>query len=319
MNRVWLMLCFVWLSLPGRAQSQFFFNHYMLNPSFFNPAWVGTESIASATFQYRSQWTGYNTTFDGAGGAPSTQLLSVVLPVVDFPISGLGLNVSNDNLGPLANQQIQISTSYALTMRKGTLRVGIMPGLYGRTLKFDQLRFNDVTDPYNIQQRETQLKPDFSAGLFYQSNNKFLVGLSGLNLLESNFDFGLADSLGNQIKRSYYLFLARPISFSPEISILPNVMIRSNFSGFTFDLGAMIFLNEKIWGGISYRLEESIILYFGYSMLKDNALKLGYSFDYVIQNQDAKQVTSNEIFLKYDLPNLIFGGKKSVKTPRFAF
>ncbi|MEQ9006382.1 MAG: type IX secretion system membrane protein PorP/SprF, partial [Ekhidna sp.] len=64
----------------GFAQNDFFFNHYMFNPSYYNPAWVGTEDQAFAAAHHRSQWVGYDATFD-PGGAPTTQLISLVVPV----------------------------------------------------------------------------------------------------------------------------------------------------------------------------------------------------------------------------------------------
>jgi hypothetical protein len=51
----------------------------------------------------------------------------------------------------------------------------------------------------------------------------------------------------------------------------------------------------------------------------ENQLKFGYAFDYVVKDREAKEVTSHEIYIRYNLPDLIFGGRKAVKTPRFNF
>ena len=55
----------------------------------------------------------------------------------------------------------------------------------------------------------------------------------------------------------------------------------------------------------------------GLNLLKDNSLRAGYSFDYVIQNRDAKQATSHEIMVSYALPVGVYGEKKIIRTPRF--
>ena len=55
----------------------------------------------------------------------------------------------------------------------------------------------------------------------------------------------------------------------------------------------------------------------GYSLMDKNRLKLGFALDLVIQENQAKKATSQEVFVRYDLLDLVFGGKKKIKTPRF--
>ncbi len=322
MLKKWLCIVFLFsLSGSALAQNGFFFSHYMFNPSYFNPAWVGTERQAFAAFQYRNQWLGYSSSFDGEGGAPSTQLLTFNVPV-NGVISGLGVNLSNDNLGPLNNVMGQFSVSAKWELNIGTVSFGLMPSFFSQTQKFDELRFNDPEDPLNIGTRQTQINPDLGAGIFFQTNKNIYIGISALNLLEPSFNFGInidTVDFGNKFKRNYTGLIGTAINLNPDLTIRPSVLVRSDLVGVTFDLSAVAIFKERMWGGLSYRRSESAILLLGYSLLEDNVLKLGYSFDYVIQEQDAKQPTSHEIFIRYDIPDLIFGGKKIVKTPRFSF
>ena len=69
--------------------------------------------------------------------------------------------------------------------------------------------------------------------------------------------------------------------------------------------------------GTSYRHNEAVILFFGYSLLKQNRLHLGYAFDYVVKNINAKSTTSNEIHIRYDLP--MPQVKKPIRTPRYIY
>lgn len=318
----WLILpVLLFACLAGYAQNGFFFSHYMLNPSYFNPAWVGSEGRAFAAFQYRNQWLGYTSSFDGLGGAPNTQLLTFNIPV-NGTISGIGFNISNDNLGPLNNVQGQFSISASWDIGPGKISVGLMPGFFSQTERFDELRFNNPEDPLNIGTRQTQLRPDFNAGIFFKAKNNVFVGLSAMNILEPSFNFGInidTVDFGNQFKRNYTGLIGTALTINEDLVIQPTALIRSDLVGFTFDVSAIAIFKQKMWGGISYRRSESAILLLGYSLLEDNILKLGYSFDYVVDEQDAKQPTSHEIFIRYDLPDLIFGGKKAIKTPRFSF
>ncbi len=322
MIKKWLNVSILlFLGLMAQAQNGYFFSHYMLNPSYFNPAWVGSEGTAFAAFQYRNQWLGYTSSFDGPGGAPNTQLLTFNIPV-NGVISGLGANISNDNLGPLNNIQAQFSVAARWNLSFGTLSVGIMPGIFSQTEKFDELRFNDPEDPLNLGTRQTQIRPDLNSGIYFRANNNIYIGLSAMNILEPSFNFGIdIDSVdfGNQFKRSYTGLLGTVLTINEDLVIQPSVLVRSDLVGYTFDMSAIAIFKNKMWGGISYRRSESAILLLGYSLLEDNVLKLGYSFDYVVDEQDAKQPTSHEIFIRYDLPDLVFGGKKAIKTPRFSF
>jgi hypothetical protein len=52
-------------------------------------------------------------------------------------------------------------------------------------------------------------------------------------------------------------------------------------------------------------------------MLKDNALRIGYSFDYIISARAAKSPTSQEFMISYKLPPPNPNGKSITRTPRF--
>ena len=94
-------------------------------------------------------------------------------------------------------------------------------------------------------------------------------------------------------------------------------MVQSDFKKALINFGAIAKLNDKFWGGLSYKYQESAAMILGMSLLKSKALEIGYGFDYVVHDQEAKQPTSHEIRLGYLLPVNNFGGKKVIRTPRF--
>ncbi len=315
--RYLFLLGFLTLTLIVRAQNDPFFSHYMFNRSYYNPAALGVEPVASVAFQMRSQWVGYTSSFDGSGGAPNTQLLSLVAPVKSNYLSGVGLHVLNDNLGPVNNLQIQIPLSYQLNLKRGTLDIGIMPGFFSQTQNFDELRFVDPTDVLNVGSKETQLNPNLAAGIFYNSYKKFFVGVSATNLLEPSFDFGL-DSLQNELARTVNAMAGFDFQINSDLVVRPSTLVRYDLNTFTFDLSVLAEYKNLAWGGLSYRRDESVIFMVGYSFLSNNELKVGYALDYVLDEQESKQPTSHEFMIKYNLPNFIFGGRKAIKTPRFS-
>lgn len=315
--RYLLLFGFLAFALVTKAQNDAFFSHYMFNRSYYNPGALGVEPVSSVTFQIRSQWVGYSSSFDGSGGAPNSQLLSAVVPVKSNFLSGAGLHVLNDNLGPINNLQVQIPISYQMSLSSGTLDIGIMPGLFSQTVSGGQFRPVEPDDPLIPTGTETQINANLGAGLFYNSYKKFFVGVSGVNLLEPGFDFGL-DSLENKLSRSVNAMAGFDFQVSSDITIRPSTLIRYDLNTFTFDFSVLADYKNLAWTGVSYRRSEAVIFMIGYSFLANNELKVGYALDYVIDEQNAKEPTSHEFVIKYNLPNFIFGGRKAVKTPRFS-
>lgn len=304
----------IFVAYLGYGQNDFFFNHYMFNPSYYNPAWVGTEDQAFAAAHHRSQWAGYDATFD-PGGAPTTQLLSLVVPVKST-FSGFGISVANDRTGPLNSVQARIAISAKKEFRFGEISIGVMPGINSASINTNY-RFVDQGDTFIPNGSESQIRANLHAGMFYQSRKDYFIGLSVENLLQPTFSFGTPAS--NQVPLNYILMGGTSIGLMRDLVLNPTILVRSDLNTYTYDISAIATYQERMWGGIAFRRAESLSLLLGYSFLEGNKLKAGYSFDYVIKDRDAKQPTSHEVFIRYDLPDLVFGGRKAVKTPRFTF
>ncbi|MEM6641742.1 MAG: PorP/SprF family type IX secretion system membrane protein [Bacteroidota bacterium] len=304
--------------MVGHAHSQtdFFFNHYMLNPSYFNPAFVGEEENAFAIAQHRTQWAGYNPTI-GTGSAPSTQLLSLNIPAKRV-ISGIGAVAINDRQNNLRSNQIRFQVALTRQLRAGVLSLGLSPAVNVQTI--DPGDFISV-DPEDFGTRQSEVKPNFHAGIRFQFNSRYIVGLSMENIVAPTFNLNGFDQL-DYFERVVNVFVLREYALSRELKVIPSLLARTNpgsIANFTLDLSVLAYYQNKLWGGLAFKRSESLTALIGYAFLKDGKLKAGYSFDYVISEQAAKEPTSHEVFIRMDLPELIFGGRKAIKTPRFAF
>lgn len=305
---------------PLLAQNSVFFNHYMLNPSYFNPAWGGGEKKGFVALQYRNQWTGYSTSYDGSGGAPTSSMLSAIIPVQGSRFSSFGMNVIQDQQGVVTNFQVAIPISYTIPLSRSSVSIGLAPGVFMQRVDADQYRANNPDDPLvqGLAGSGSQMSPNLGAGIYYRNEKGFFVGVGVENIFQPGIDYGVS-GLNNSQVRVYDLHAGHAWKISDDFSISPTVIVSTDLNNFTFNLGAIAKIKDKIWTGLAYRNSESGTVYLGYSMLKDNQLKAGYSFEYVFFNQGAKSITTNELFIRYDLPNLVFGGRKRVKTPRFTF
>lgn len=312
MKRILLFLIVVGFATKAKSQQNPFFSHFALNPTYYNAGYIGVEEYAHVIAMHRSQWLGYP-----GGNAPTTQLLTLSAPI-QWKLTGAAINIFNDNLGPVSNIEIQAGVGYKKDFSFGTISLGVMPGIYSKTLNGDDLIFDDPNDPFNTGTRESQIKPDVSAGIYFKSRKNFHFGLGVTNIMSPKFNFGIED-FNNQVARSFNLSGGTIYKIRRDITLAPTAIVRSDLQTYTLDIGSMLYFKDRIWGGLTYRLEESANVLLGYSFLDSKALKAGYSFEYVIQEQEAKQPISFEIFIRYDLPNVIFGGKKQQHTPRFRF
>lgn len=287
--------------------------HYMFNPVFFNPAFSGSEGTTRLTALHRTQWLGYQPTLD-EGGAPSTQLFTFSNPLLGMN-SGIGGYVSNDRLGPLNNLEVQGSYAYFKKLGNGLLSAGVKAGFYSQTIDFAKYRAINPNDPLiNTKGKESQVKPDLGLGLSYRTE-KFYAGVSMNHILRSTFDFGLNQRA--MLQPTLYLTGGYFYEVNFDLKLQVMTLVKSDFNKTAIDFGGIAYFKDTMWGGLSFRESEAAILMFGYSLLRDKSLKIGYALDYVIKDQPAKQPTSHEIMLAYELPVATAVQRKIVRTPRY--
>ncbi|MDX1627175.1 MAG: type IX secretion system membrane protein PorP/SprF [Fulvivirga sp.] len=309
---IWLGASFFCFNV-AKAQQDAQFSYYTQNQLFYNPAFSGVEGITQITALHRSQWFGYDATFDD-GSAPTTQVLSVTSPIYKFN-SGFGAYVVNDNLGNVNNLQVQASYAYHLGIKKSKLSFGVRLGLISQSIDKGQYRAIDTGDPVIINSSESQVRPDMALGVYFRSEH-FWAGASFNHLLKSEFDFGV-DVARNALENHAYLMMGYIHDVNFNLKLEPSMLVQTDFNEFNVMLGATAYYKDQLWVGLAFRQSEDVNALLGYNFLKDKSLSFGYSFGYVVKDQDAKQPTSHEILLSYQLPVNPGSGKKVVRTPRF--
>lgn len=285
----------------------------MFNTLFYNPGFSGTEGVTKMTLLHRSQWLGYQPTF-GGGGAPTTQIVSFSTPIFKLN-SGFGAYIINDRLGPQNNLEAQASYAYHLGIKESKLSVGVRLGVYSQSINFNLYRPIQDSDPLlQAGGRESQVRPDLSVGAFFR-HEKFYAGASFSHLIKSEFDFGVGQR--NALQGHMYVTGGYFYELNFDLKFQFTGLVKTDFTRTSFDIGALAYLKDTMWGGLSFRQSEAAIVMLGYSFMKDKSLKVGYALDYVVKDQKAKQPTSHEFMLSYALPVNPGSGKKVVRTPRY--
>jgi type IX secretion system PorP/SprF family membrane protein len=229
--------------------------------------------------------------------------------------SGFGAYILNDKLGPQNNLEAQASYAYHLGIKDSKLSFGVKLGMYSMAINGEYYRFVNDGDPLINTGRYSQIRPDLGLGVFYRSE-KYYVGAGMNHLLRSKFDFGM-DSSRNALENHLNVTAGYFYEVNFDLQLQPTILVKTDLNEYSFDIGVIATLKDKMWGGVSFRQSEAANVLLGYSFFKDHSLKFGYSIDVVIKDKDAKSNFSHEFMLSYQLPVNPGSGKKVVRTPRY--
>jgi type IX secretion system PorP/SprF family membrane protein len=191
--------------------------------------------------------------------------------------------------------------------------------MFSSTLNYNELIVINPEPNLPTAGNETQTNLNFGAGLLLDRGN-YYIGLSSRHLNEPVLDFG-DGTYNNQLKNHSYLLFGYRLRPVGQLSIEPSFLLKTvSFNNFSYNVSVIATHQNKISGGFAFRGEESISLILGYSLLKDNSLRLGYAFDLVISGVEAKTPTSHELMLRYTLQDMAREAERVIqRTPRFRF
>lgn len=301
-------------SFKVSAQQDAQFSHYIFNQLFVNPATAGSENVTRFQAIYRTQYLGYQSTFDD-GGAPVSQVISANIPLKMIK-SGVGLTFVNDKIGASIQRDMKLSYAYHLPVGGSQLALGVSGGLFTRGIDYSRLRARDENDPLLATGSINQSTFDLGAGA-YLYNPGYAIGLSMNHINEPTFGLG-SKTATNTLKRSAYLTGTMLLGVSYMIDVSPMLIIKSDLSTFSAEAGAIATYDNTYWLGASYRTGDAVSALLGANLL-NGSLRVGYAIDIVVGGTNAKSSTSHEILLSYAIAALRAGKKSIVRTPRYRY
>jgi type IX secretion system PorP/SprF family membrane protein len=313
LKRTFYTLLIVMSGVAVYAQQDPQFTQYMFNNLYLTPAYAGVDGVTQLTAFHRSQWLGYESSF-GDGGAPTTQMINFTTPIYKLH-SGFGAYINRDQLGPQNNLEVQGMYAYHIGIKDSKLSLGIKLGIYSVTVNGNYYRWIHDNDPLIVSGKESQVRPDLGVGAFYRAE-KYYAGFSVNHLLKSEFDFG-KDSARNALENHMNITGGYFYEVNFDLKLNPTFLVKTDLKEYSFDIGIIATLKDKMWAGISFRQSEAANVLLGYSFLKENTLKFGYSIDVIVKDKEAKENFSHELMLSYQLPVGVKAGKKVVRTPRY--
>jgi type IX secretion system PorP/SprF family membrane protein len=284
------------------AQQEAQYSQYMYNTISVNPAYAGSRDVLSVLALHRSQWVGFE-------GAPTTSTFSINTPIPETNL-GLGISAISDRIGPTEQTTVSGDISYTIRLSEKT---NFSFGAKGTAsfFSFDQYKVTpfQANDP-KWKSLSSTMSPNFGVGMYLHAD-KYYLGLSIPNLMESNFYNDNDIAINSQI-RNYYLIggyvfdVSNLIKFKPAIvsKIVTGAPVQLDLSGNT------LFMNKFVLGA-AYRWDAAISGLAGFQV--NDALFVGYSYDFDTTNLSRYNYGSHEIFIRYEL---IYKKDKLV-SPRF--
>lgn len=309
-----LVVLIVWTTVfnsnKAHAQQDSQYTNYMYNTQVINPAYAGSREQLTALLLYRNQWVGID-------GAPTTYNFGIHTPVGPAQRLGLGLNFFKDEIGPADESNITADVSYAIPVSSsGTkLAFGVKGGINLLNIDYNKLNLqtsqnNDNAFRNNIDNR---LTPTVGVGLFLYNTNRWYMGLSTPNLLETtHYD----DVKVSNVTEKMHLFATAGYVFDLGNTKFKPAVMAKMVSGapLALDLSANFLFNDKFTLGAAYRWSAAVSALAGFQV--SDSVMIGYAYDYSLQELANYNSGSHEVFLRFEIGGGS-GNKARIITPRF--
>jgi len=309
----------MWQVNTMQGQQEPNFSQYMFYGLIQNPAVAGNDNAVSITGANRIQWTEFGKE-NGQTVAPVTYFVAADMPIKVLK-GGVGLVISQDAIGYEKN--IAVKLGYAYQRKMGMAKMGIGGQIEFNNKNIDFSKLNPANDDPLLNQlsaEESDMLIDFSLGLFYRVAESYYFGISGLHLVQTKGKPLVETSggaLSMKLDRTFIINGGYELSFkrNPDYQFIPSAIIQTNLSSIRFDVNAMLKFKEAFWGGLGYRLGESVIVLLGVQY-KD--FRIGYSYDINVNKLGLPFFGgSHEIMLNYRFKLELDKGRKSYKNTRF--
>jgi type IX secretion system PorP/SprF family membrane protein len=278
-----ILLSFILANLNVHAQNDGQISNFMFNKLSYNPAFAGSTNTIDLSVLARQQWVAFK-------NGPLSQYLNF-----DSFISktgGIGLSVINDKLGYEKSVNAKICYSYPMRLKmskKSIISAGVSAGILNKSLDGTKLIFDDEDEDPSFTTLTSEYKLDLGLGLMY-TNQTLTIGVSSTHINQSNNKSSFFN-----VPRHFYLYSSYIIKPNDKISIVPALFVKSTMYINQYELNTNVFYAQLFWGGISYRLNESIIFLAGFVVNK--YIKLAYSYDCNIGSIKSFSDGSHEIMI----------------------
>lgn len=314
--------------VQGRAQQRPHYTQYVLNQYILNPAITGIENYTDVKFSHRHQWVGFEdapvtsyftihkalgkndyrttaTSFEMEGENPRGKGYWADYEPAD-PHHGIGLQIINDQTGPINNFSAYATYAYHIGISPRTnLSAGFGAGISKISLNASKLDFyNTAVDPAVYQSGIiNKIRPDASAGLYLYSADYF-IGVSAQQIIPQKIDYSNNAVTTGDNKLVPHLFATAGYRFlaGENFNVIPSVMVKYiNHLPTQFDFNTKVQYRDIAWLGGGYRLKDGFTGLVGLNI--SNRVNLSYSYDYTTSGLNNYSKGTHELLVGFILGN----------------
>ncbi len=280
----------------ARAQYDAQFSQYFMAMGYYNPSYAGVSGDLNFFGLHRQQWIGMK-------GAPKSFFVNADMPLNIRKVQiGIGAVLFTESIGLFRNSHFGAQISYKHKLFGGTLSIGLQPGI--ANISFDGTKVDLGESDEHEQEDEAIPKVeasgmafDMNAGIYY-THKHFYFGIGAMHVLEPEME--LEENIFTFIGRSYNLTGGYNIQLrNPLYEIQPSVFMKTDLQSFQADITGRVVYNKMFNGGLSWRVNESVVLMLGATF---GNFQVGYAYDFPVKPALLRVSSgSHEVLVKYRL------------------
>lgn len=296
MKRVFLfMIAWITCTMNVRAQDDVQLSQYFLGLGYYNPAYAGTTGDLNMLGLFRQQWIG----MPHAGTS--------FFVIADMPLKlgstnhGIGLVVNSESIGLFQNTKVAFQYAYKQKLFGGTLSAGLQGGIFnksfdGTKVYIPESDYHQQEDPSIPRTSVQAMALDVNAGIYY-THKHFYLGLAATHITEPEMQF----------EENAYTFLSTGLNLTggyniqlrnPLYELQPSVFLKTDMQSFQADITARMVYNKMFNGGLSWRINESVVVLLGATF---GRLQVGYAYDFPTTAMLKGSSGSHEVLVRYQL------------------
>ncbi len=296
MKRVFLfIIALITCTVSVRAQDDAQLSQYFLGMGYYNPAYAGTTGDLNMLGFFRQQWIGM------------PQAGTSFFVIADMPLTfgktnhGIGLVVNTESIGLYQNTKVAFQYAYKQKLFGGTLSVGLQGGIFNKT--FDGTKVYIPESDYHQLEDEAiprtsvqAMALDVNAGVYY-THKHFYVGFGATHLTAPEMQF--EENAYTYLSTGLNLTGGYNIQFNnPLYELQPSVFLKTDMQTFQADITARMVYNKMFNGGLSWRVNESVVVLLGATF---GRFQVGYAYDFPTTAILKASTGSHEVVVRYQL------------------
>jgi len=315
-----LLLLFCIVKVAAQSESQI--SQYTFFPAAFNPAAIGESGMIQIVGLHRMDYLNLG---EGMKGGVNTTNFGVNMPfVIGKSSHGAGVRFIMKELGTLwAYQNAYLQYAYKQNTPIGKFSVGLDLGFINSQIDGSKAepKTDHATDdgPQTDKNEDTAIpkaeasgmKFDFNFGVFYTFQNGY-VGISGTHITRPKIE--VDEYTTDSIFSAVHIVGAYEYKIpDTKIVLKPHTLFKTDFVFWDWDLGAILEYDEKFWGGLSYRIGNSIGIKAGLNIAG------GFSAGLVYDLPVTRMITttgSAELMIEYNFEYILNKHTKKYKSIR---